>query len=382
MGTAGSDDFAIKVSSDGSAFVTGLSIASATGQVTMPAALRLGGQASDPVSPPDGTIWLNSTTGEVKMRSGGATVVIATGGAPLTDGDKGDITVSATGTVWSIDSGAITNAKLADVPTATFKGRTAAGTGAVSDISPADAVSILPIFTETARGVVPLSGGGTTNFLRADGTWAAPAGGALIDLGVTATASQLNQLAGTALGTAAFVSTGTSAGQIPVLNANNVLPDSAIWQGQDITLSATTSVTVAIPTTATEIRVVGLRVSTSAASGIWTRLRVGGSIVTTGYYGGSMWTTNTAIQNTPSSVAAIHVAEAVGAVFTGPEPFYWRRAFGTNDWMCAGNLMRWSWATGAMSFVNSRLVAAGAVDGIQILISAGTMTGLCRIEWR
>lgn len=32
-------------------------------------------------------------------------------------------------------------------------------------------------FTSTEKGTVPASGGGTTNFLRADGTWAAPAGG-------------------------------------------------------------------------------------------------------------------------------------------------------------------------------------------------------------
>jgi len=34
-----------------------------------------------------------------------------------------------------------------------------------------------PLFTSTEAGLVPLSGGGTSNFLRADGTWAAPAGG-------------------------------------------------------------------------------------------------------------------------------------------------------------------------------------------------------------
>ena len=33
-------------------------------------------------------------------------------------------------------------------------------------------------FTDTTEGVVPASGGGTTNFLRADGTWATPEGGA------------------------------------------------------------------------------------------------------------------------------------------------------------------------------------------------------------
>lgn len=32
----------------------------------------------------------------------------------------------------------------------------------------------IPLFTSTEAGLTPLSGGGTTNFLRADGTWAAP----------------------------------------------------------------------------------------------------------------------------------------------------------------------------------------------------------------
>ena len=32
-------------------------------------------------------------------------------------------------------------------------------------------------FTDTTEGVVPASGGGTTNFLRADGTWTTPPGG-------------------------------------------------------------------------------------------------------------------------------------------------------------------------------------------------------------
>src|SRR6266699_2766198 len=35
----------------------------------------------------------------------------------------------------------------------------------------------LDLFTGTNPGVVPPSGGGTTNFLRADGIWAAPPGG-------------------------------------------------------------------------------------------------------------------------------------------------------------------------------------------------------------
>jgi hypothetical protein len=39
----------------------------------------------------------------------------------------------------------------------------------------------LPLFTTTDAGLVSGSGGGTTNFLRADGTWAAPPGGGVSD---------------------------------------------------------------------------------------------------------------------------------------------------------------------------------------------------------
>jgi hypothetical protein len=50
-----------------------------------------------------------------------------------------------------------------------------ASTRLLSSSTGADAT--LPLFTSTTAGLAPLSGGGTTNFLRADGTWAAPAGG-------------------------------------------------------------------------------------------------------------------------------------------------------------------------------------------------------------
>jgi hypothetical protein len=38
----------------------------------------------------------------------------------------------------------------------------------------------LPIFTDTDAGLAPASGGGVVNYLRADGTWATPAGGVTI----------------------------------------------------------------------------------------------------------------------------------------------------------------------------------------------------------
>jgi hypothetical protein len=106
----------------------------------------------------------------------------STGGGGISDGDKGDITVSGSGATWTIDNGVITNAKLADVATATIKGRTTAGSGSPEDLTSAQATALLDTFTSTLKGLAPSSGGGTSNFLRADGTWAAPSVGAANDL--------------------------------------------------------------------------------------------------------------------------------------------------------------------------------------------------------
>lgn len=105
----------------------------------------------------------------------GTTIDAAGGG--ISDGDKGDITVSGTGATWTIDSSVVTNAKLANVATATIKGRVTASTGAVEDLTGTQVTTLLDLFTSALKGLVPASGGGTTNFLRADGSWAAPPGG-------------------------------------------------------------------------------------------------------------------------------------------------------------------------------------------------------------
>lgn len=96
IGTTGSDDFAIKVSADGSGFATALTVARVNGEVTLPQPLTLGGQASDPASPQNGMVWLNISSGEIKARSAGVTQVI--GG--VSDGAKGEVSVASG--VWSL----------------------------------------------------------------------------------------------------------------------------------------------------------------------------------------------------------------------------------------------------------------------------------------
>ena len=48
-------------------------------------------------------------------------------GPPIADGNKGDVTVSATGTNWQINADAVTNAELAEMPAGTLKGAINAG---------------------------------------------------------------------------------------------------------------------------------------------------------------------------------------------------------------------------------------------------------------
>ena len=99
--------------------------------------------------------------------------VLVSGDIPSLDTAK--ITTGTFGTS-RIANDAITNALLNNVPTATFKGRTTAGTGDPEDLTVAQATALLNTFTTTLKGLVPAPGSSSGLFLKDDGTWAAPAG--------------------------------------------------------------------------------------------------------------------------------------------------------------------------------------------------------------
>lgn len=155
---------------------------------------------------------------------------------------SGNVTGSGTTAITTtIANNVVTNAMLSQIATATFKGRTTAGTGNVEDLSVTQATALLNIFTTTLKGLVPASGGGTTNFLRADGTWSAPAGtgftNPMTTLGDTLYqgASQVDRLAGNI----------TTAKQYLSQTGTGTISSAPAWSsiaGADVTGSALTEV--------------------------------------------------------------------------------------------------------------------------------------------
>jgi hypothetical protein len=95
----------------------------------------------------------------------------------------GDVTSTGDG-AQVITPDAVTNTKLANMPANTLKGNNTGGSADPLDLTGTQATALLDVFNGTTKGLVPPSGGGTTTFLRADGTFATVpgAGGGAVPL--------------------------------------------------------------------------------------------------------------------------------------------------------------------------------------------------------
>lgn len=111
------------------------------------------------------------------------TIASTGGGGGVTDGDKGDITVTAIGATWTIDANVVTNAKSAQMATNTIKGNNTGATANAIDLTATQATAMLDAMVGATgiangtKGLVPQPL--ITNqlqYLRGDGTWASPAG--------------------------------------------------------------------------------------------------------------------------------------------------------------------------------------------------------------
>lgn len=90
------------------------------------------------------TLNYNDATNTLTISAAGAG-----GGATLADGDYGDVTVSGTGTVITIDNASVTLAKMANIATASIIGRTTAGTGVPEALTAAQVRTILSLVIGT-----------------------------------------------------------------------------------------------------------------------------------------------------------------------------------------------------------------------------------------
>jgi hypothetical protein len=87
---------------------------------------------------------------------------------------SGDVTNTAGSLALTIAANAVTNAKLAPMAASTLKGNTTGAAATPTDLTGTQVTALLDGFSSTSKGVVPASGGGTSTFLRADGTFATP----------------------------------------------------------------------------------------------------------------------------------------------------------------------------------------------------------------
>ena len=80
----------------------------------------------------------------------GTTLNASGGSGTLSDGDKGDITVSGSGATWTIDNDAVTYAKIQNVTNSRILGRATAGAGDVEELTESQLLD----FISSTRGVV------------------------------------------------------------------------------------------------------------------------------------------------------------------------------------------------------------------------------------
>jgi hypothetical protein len=100
----------------------------------------------------DNTNDINTTTTRLKITGGSSGQVLSTDGSGnlswataggVSDGDKGDITVSSSGGTWTIDNGVVTYAKLQDVSASSrLLGRATAGAGDAEEITIGSGLSL------------------------------------------------------------------------------------------------------------------------------------------------------------------------------------------------------------------------------------------------
>lgn len=128
-----------------------------TGTVTLPAGQVVNG------------VTLSTTAGTSLFLRGDGTYAAPPGGGGggVTDGDKGDITVSGGGTVWTIDAGAVTLADMANLAATSLIGNSTGSPATPAALSPATVKGMLAITTADVSGLAAIASSGSAADLSA-----------------------------------------------------------------------------------------------------------------------------------------------------------------------------------------------------------------------
>jgi Repeat of unknown function (DUF5907) len=120
----------------GNVVLNGVGVALATtaegGFVTLPTCAGVPTGVPNSIVTGNAPVVFNTSANGLYLYNSGWQLI---GGGGLSDGDKGDITVSSSGAVWTIDNDVVTYAKIQNVTTQRLLGRTTAGSGDTEEIS-------------------------------------------------------------------------------------------------------------------------------------------------------------------------------------------------------------------------------------------------------
>jgi hypothetical protein len=135
-------------------------------------------------------VFFDGTSGKLIKDSGLTLSGTNTGDQTITL--TGDVTGSGTGSfAATISASSVTLAKMANLAANSIIGNNTVSAATPIALSGTQVTAMLDVFSSTLKGLTPASGGGTTNFLRADGTWASPSSGSGTVTSITATSPLL-----------------------------------------------------------------------------------------------------------------------------------------------------------------------------------------------
>lgn len=312
----------------------------------------------------------------------------------------GDVTGSGTGSfAATIANNAVTLAKMATMTTASFLGRNTAGTGNPEVLSATTSTAILNAMVGDSgaggtKGMVPAPAAGdaaATKFLKADGTWAVPAGTGAGTVNSVAVATA-NGFAGTVADPTnnAIITVKTTITGVLSGNGTAISAASTTGSGNVVLATSPTLVTPALgtPTAVVLTSGTGLPISTGVTglgTGVATFLATPSSAnlaaavtdetgsgllvfatsptLTTPTIGAATATTiNKVTITAPATAATLTLAD--GTTFTGPA------SSGTA--MTLGNVET---VTGAKTFNDGKLLLAGSSSGTTTLKATAAASG-------